>query len=1323
MQFKKFMVILVVLMSVIGFSMIISPSGLNNSPGANVTANNYNPASTGKLYPVQNTTAKGFSYYGKVPGNTELHFVVYVPLKNQSILNSLANQVSTPGTPLFGKTMTYSQIEKEFMNTNTYNNDLKTLENDGFKILSKTNPIISAEGTEFQISHFLGLNTNYYSNGTATYYYGFGTPTLLNSEIMVNNISSIVMAHPTTLIGEKQISSLSKIAQKQNQTLPLVGYSPKYLESVYNATTMYKEGYNGSGQTIGILDFGGDPYIKAQLSYYDREFNISAPPHFNIVPIGPYQPVCGLISGWAGEISLDVESSHTMAPGANITLYIGNLDCDLTPLISFIDSQNRVNDLSQSFSLPESFLTSSGAYYTCEQVTNEMYAMGSLEGITFSASSGDVGASGFSTGPLGTVGYPATSPYVTSVGGTTTYLDFNGTLLSSFYQTAWSNYGFVPPEINYGGSTGGISYTQPIMPYQNSSIIPKGFPYGKTVPDLSFEASIFPGFLYVMPGNVTGITGGTSEASPILAGLITLADEEIGHKIGMIEPSLYYLGGHDYKNVFIPVNLGYNIPFTDHYGYNLVNGWGSLNISAFAQAYKTMESLKELSILVGSSYMNKANMNLSINETELSEYQPGQSVLVFADINSSSVIKNMTDYSNNVVTGSFYVSLITLSGNITTTQMTYNTTSQEWTAEVTIPDNVSGPSYFEVYGHNGTKYGMNVDNIFIGDFLNIIEPAAAEPFSTNAPGGLTIVAEMSYLNGTLVQGHNATISMYSYSIMNNTYYMVYTTELYAINTTTGLYAKNATCLIGNIPASLKLPDTVSLIKGVGSYAYLPFMNGPYLQDSVILGPNVVEPGAVGAGQYIYIEGSVAGPDNEFSPFADLCSNITFSLYSPANKMISSAEYNVLDDSCNPNAIPELYVPSNASSGLYTILINSSYFSHFNNEYINGSFYGQIYVTKSITPIISVNSVAYEGQNVTVMANIQYPNGTEVKYGMYSMTFYPALLDNEYYEMTEFTQIAMNYNSTVNEWVGHFKLPSTISDGSFGINYYGILREDTELPPGLYNIYISGISENAYPTTTAYSAQKSFEIEPYTIIQDSKISNLNLTYGLALKNDKISYNGNITDSILLGNNYINNSSISLSHTTIMGTLYVNNSVIYLNKTIGSNIVLKNSTLIMVSSYIDNINSVSSKLVLHDSSYKTISPAKPEINIISPVYNSTYTGNVTLNINITGNNIAYTDVYIDNHIIYNTTDKIIKFSYNTNILPEGTYNVTVKAMQNDGLTSYNYTALNVNNTLSNQYHNINSLKHSNAVVYDIAYVGVFLGALGSVLGILYVFRKRK
>jgi subtilase family serine protease len=1317
MSSNKIKVVLVVITALL---MVTSMLSIDMSAGHSTVVNNTIPSgksSPGIYYKTPDSSVKGFSNTGPVNANKVLNFNIYIPLRNESLLNSLAYQISNPNSPLLDHFMNYTEIEDKFMNKNQYNNDLKTLGGDGFKILNANDPVITASGTEQQISQYLGIQTNCYSNGSSSYYYGHGISKLPDSQISVTNISSLIYAHPSDLVSESQIKATSKLASSQNETAPLVGYSPKYLESVYNATGMYSKGYNGTGQTIGILDFGGDPFIKSQLSYYDHEFNISSPPNFTIAPIGPYQPICGISSGWDGEISLDVEASHTMAPGANITLYIANLDCDLAPVIAEIDHYDKVNDLSQSFSIADSDITSSSAYYACEQETNFLYELGSIEGISFSASSGDAGASGFSTGPLGSVGFPAVSPYVTSVGGTSTYLDFKGTAVSSFYQTAWSNYGFVPDDINYGGSTGGISYTQPLMPYQNSSIIPKGQPCGKTVPDVSFQASIYPGFLYVMPGNETEITGGTSEASPILAGLTVLADQEIGHKIGMLEPSIYYLGDHDYKNVFIPVTFGNNIPYTDNYGYNLVTGWGSLNIANFAKAYETFNLSDRLSVVVCANTSN-------FNQTRFGEFQPGETVNVNAIINSTMNMNfsNELSMSTNVKTGNFHASLITLEGNVTTIELSYNSTENRWTGNIIVPSDVSGPSYIEVYGNNDLKRGLGIDNVFIGDYLNIISPASTAPCSTNAPSGMEVEGYLSYLNGTIVQGTNATISIYAYSILNNTYYKVYTTKLIATNITTHTYAKNATILLGSVPESAHLPDTVSLIRGDSAYSFTPFMNGPLLQDSSILGPNVVEPGAVGAGQYIDVKGEVTPPSNIETSFDSNCSNITFGLYSPSHKEVSSATYNLVD-SLYPSTIPELYVPANSTAGLYTILINTSYYSHTSGVYINGSFYGQIYVTHAISPLISIDSVAYEGQRLMVKANIAYPNGTEVKYGMYSATIYPTLLQKSYYMLTEDTQIPLNYNSTLNEWTGYLTLPSATSDGSYGINFEGLSVPVTYLPPGEYGVYISGISANAYPTTTALNAQKTFEINPEEMIANKHITTEVLTNNLAFEGDTILYNGSVSNSIFINANYIDNSVFSIYNARINGTLYVNNSTVYLNNSLGGNIVAKNSTIIMTSSYVNNINLESSKLKSFDSGYKTITPSQPLVNIVSPVVDKDYSGNITMNIQVTGSNIAYTQVFVNNKMVYNSTSTTLKFKFDTSSLPDGTYNVTVKTIQNDGISTYNYTELHTNNTEVQQSHNLKKLSASNAVVYDIAYASIGLGAIGTALGIFTVLIRRK
>lgn len=126
------------------------------------------------------------------------------------------------------------------------------------------------------------------------------------------------------------------------------------------------------------------------------EFGIRAPPNFTVVPIGPYDPNIGILTGWADEISGDVELSHAMAPGANITLYVANGALPLGPVIAYIVQQDAVDTLSQSFSLPESYMSSLGASFLEANVisADQYYALGAAEGITFIASTATPAAAG-----------------------------------------------------------------------------------------------------------------------------------------------------------------------------------------------------------------------------------------------------------------------------------------------------------------------------------------------------------------------------------------------------------------------------------------------------------------------------------------------------------------------------------------------------------------------------------------------------------------------------------------------------------------------------------------------------------------------------------------------------------------------------------------------------------------------------------------------------------------------------------------------------------------------------------------------------------------
>lgn len=1319
---KKVIIALLIAIIMVFSSAAIVFNSVSSNPNINVnTATTHNTElQNAKYYPVPSPDGKGFNKTGNVLPSMNINIQVYVPLENSGYLQSLTNDLNAPGNPLYHHFLNYSEIQQQFINMNQYNLDLHYLKHNGFKIISSSAPIIVASAPASMVESHLGLNVGIYSNGTSSYYYGTGTPILANSIVTASNISNLLFAKPSTLVTEKQFQNEEKKLGSQNETVPLEAYSPKYLEQVYNATGLYKMGYNGTGQTIGILDYYGDPFIKDQLSYFDHEFNISAPPEFNITPIGAYHPYCGIVTGWAGEISLDVESSHTMAPGANITLYIANGCCDLASAIAYIDSQDKVSSLSQSFSSPDSeIMAIGGSYYAlCEQTTNAMYMIGAAEGITFSASSGDAGASGYSTGALGSVGYPSTSPYVVAVGGTSTYLDIQNGNLTSFNQTAWSNYGFVPDNINYGGSTGGVSILQPRPSYQNG-LETGSYPNGKLIPEISFEATVYPGFLYVMPGNATRVTGGTSEASPIFAGLVALLDQYEQGKTGSLSPAINTLAHTDYSKAFIPVTFGYNIPYTSHYGYNLVTGWGSLNIANFAMGYKAMDLSKSLSIMIRTSYTNTTNINAS-NETALSEYMPGQTITIDAPIHNSLGNYNATQLCdalingtyNSVTKGTFKASLITLDGNLTTITLNYNSTINCWVGHMLIPSNANGPSYINVYGSNSTGIsGSNEVNIFTGYFISLSAPASGSAYSLSYENGF-VTGYVTSLNGTVVKDFNVKMNLDAYSIFNNTYYKVGSVTL----------TNDKGTLEGFVTGNYNITGP-SLLVGTNAFAIIPFDNGADLQGSIILGPNIVEPGAVGAGQYIYVEGSVAPPENVFSGFAAACSNITFELYNTSDKMVSSTTMKPIDLEY-PNAVPELYVPKDSTPGLYTILIKSSYDSS-TYGYINGTFYGQIYVSNAITPQIHISKYTYEGQNMNVYANITYPNGTEVQYGMFSATFYPAVLSTEYYEISAITQVNMNYNATLNMWVGTLKLPSYYNDGSFGHNYEGLTCPPAELPPGPYYVYVSGVSANAYPTTTAQSAQMEFEIEPYQYLNNVTMHALPVNNGLAFNNVTLMLNGSITSSVFLSNNMLSHSNIYINRST-GNTLYVNNSVVYLSDSQVNNIVARNSKIVLECSSISNLDLVSSKLVNLGSSVEKISPGKPTLAITSPVYSKTYTGTVNVDFNVSGSNIEYTQLLIDNKMVYNTTKTgSLTYSFNTTTLPDGTYAVELKSVQTDGISNSTQTKLNIDNSAASLHSKVTGLNNKVSSLTTDMYVAIGVAIAGIISGvgaISYVFKKR-
>ncbi|EZQ07054.1 peptidase S53 [Candidatus Acidianus copahuensis] len=1190
---------------------------------------------------------QGFAYKGSLNPDNKVMFAIYIPLKNFDELYSYALAVSQLGNPLYHKFLTKSQVQQFYPKTQ-FDKIMSQLNSDGFKVIyTAADSVIVGEGTVSQIEKDLGVSFAVYSNGTTSYYVTYGQPTV-NAFVYSSNISDIFFSHPSTLITKHDIQKLS---QEVNQTAPIEAYWPTALQKVYNATYLYSLGDMGQGKTIGILDFYGDPYIFQQLAYFDKVTGLPST-NFTVYPIGPYNPSLGIEKGWAGEISLDVEASHSIAPKANITLFIANPNLPLSAVIACIDSLDNVNTVSQSFSIPESsFSTFNGPlFYSCVVLTDEYYALGSAEGITFLASSGDAGGQGYSNGPLGTVGYPADSPFVTAVGGTTTYISFPE---QEYYQTAWSNYGFIPNDANYGGSTGGVSEIEPKPWYQWNLKTPFSYPSGKLLPDISANANVYPGIDIICPGNITSIIGGTSEASPLTAGMVVLIDSYLNTSLGMLNPLLYDLANVDYGKAITPITFGYNIPWTASYGYNLVTGWGTINVGEFALDAKQVTSTAPTSLDISVVLQNDTG------KTPL-EFCPGQTMYIEASISYNKL---------PVTSGTFNAIIESTQGNISEISLKYSSINGMWGGNVTLPSDAQGILYIYVTGSSDGISGLGWAETFSGYFITFISPQTFVPTYAQL-GNDYIEASITNVYGMPSLSPTISVMLYSYNITTNTILPIKELTL-QFNQKLGIY-------VGVLPNTTSVGN--DMLEGINAFGFVSFTNGIYLQNLFILPPVIAEPGSVAPGQQVIIKGSIQCPLNlaMISPSTaeDLLfgTNITAYLVNSQGKVISKA---LIPLNSSGIFLGYLNIPTSAPQGLYTVLLKASYDSLSLNTYVNGSFYGQIYVSPYSSVQVSSTKYAYEGQTVYVYANIT-SGGSPVKYGMYSAVVYPTVLSSEYSLLSIEIEVPLWYNPAIGEWVGNFTTPSVVSEGSLQGLFLGLYDGAP------FDILVTGVSAMSNPTTTSLSAAHVFYVMPYLLTEGKTITDP-LTYYSAFVNDTIEVNGTYSNDVFVNDTFID-SNIRFIDSNVTNAIF-KNSDISLYQVNAYNLTFYNSTVYLFSSSAKDIKLINSVIVPSQSLLQDVYPTLPSISIIAPTGN--LTGTINVKVSVIGQEVQKTIVYLNGMPIFSFTNGTQVISINTAKYPDGTYNLTVFSLQSDGLHSSNVTYLNFENSISSLSSNLSNV----------------------------------
>jgi len=265
-----------------------------------------------------------------------------------------------------------------------------------------------------------------------------------------------------------------------------VGVTPAQIKKIYNLPA------NGGQGTIAIIDAYDDSSIETDLNNFSKQFNL--PPCTTQNGCFEKHKMSNSVnsnSGWALETTLDVEWAHAIAPKAKILLVEATTPsgANFINAIDYATKRNDVVAVSMSWG---------GAEFAEETTLDSHFKKSS---ITFFASSGDNG-----TG----ASWPASSPFVVGVGGTTLALNNDG---SAKKETAWS------------GSGGGISAYEKEPNFQSDYSIPKSGGY-RAIPDVAYNADPASGYP-VLRGGVWRTVGGTSAGAPQWAAISTLGSGAI----------------------------------------------------------------------------------------------------------------------------------------------------------------------------------------------------------------------------------------------------------------------------------------------------------------------------------------------------------------------------------------------------------------------------------------------------------------------------------------------------------------------------------------------------------------------------------------------------------------------------------------------------------------------------------------------------------------------------------------------------------------------------------------------------------------------------
>jgi subtilase family serine protease len=368
---------------------------------------------------------------------------------------------------------------------------------------------------------------------------------------------------PLSLVLSAAVASVGFAGQAH----AAVSYTPSQISTVYGFTGANFKGTaaTGAGQTIAIIDWYNDPNIVSEVAAFNSQYGLqtfnSGGPTFTVVNQsgGSSLPTTNTTSL---ETALDVQWAHAMAPQANIILVEPNTSAfsDTDAAVNYVKAQPGVSVVSMSYGATD---TNGNANFS--QYDSTFTQAAGHAGVTFCASTGD------SSSPS----YPATSPHVLAVGGTTLSITGGGTRSS---EVVWNNSRSSAEGTGYSANESEPAFQ---LGVQSSG--------KRSVPDVAYDADPNSG-VYVEYNSGGGNqlysgVGGTSISSPQWAAIIAIADQ--GRALNGLSSltsdqaltMLYALVGTPlYSQAFYDVTSGTSNGQTATTGWDVASGLGTPNV-------------------------------------------------------------------------------------------------------------------------------------------------------------------------------------------------------------------------------------------------------------------------------------------------------------------------------------------------------------------------------------------------------------------------------------------------------------------------------------------------------------------------------------------------------------------------------------------------------------------------------------------------------------------------------------------------------------------------------------------------------------------------